>query len=169
MNLVIPQRYLTEADRTNDVENPVYVEWEQQDLLLFTWLLTTLSNSALPRVVRCVHSHQIWDEIHKYVFAHTNVKSRQLRSELKSITKGEKTIVEYLARIQRIVDVLDSTDDPISHRDQIKTVLDGLPEEYNALASILQCCPNLCIIIEAESMLISHEAKTGESEEECTS
>ena len=104
---------------------------------MFTWLLSTLSDSVLPRVVRCVHSHQIWDEIHKYMFVHTNAKSRQLRSELKSITKEEKTVTEYLARIQRIVDVLESIDDPISHRDQIEAILDGLLEEYNALASII--------------------------------
>ena len=57
MSPIVPPRYLTEADRENDAENPAYVSWEQQDSLLFTWLLTTLSDSVLPRVVRCVHSH----------------------------------------------------------------------------------------------------------------
>lgn len=101
------------------------------------WLLTSLSDAVLPRVVRCVHSYQVWDEIHKFMYAHTNVKSRQLRSELKSISKGEKSISAYLARIQRIDDVLDSIDDPISHCDQLEAILDVL-HEYNALASIIQ-------------------------------
>lgn len=159
VNPTIPQFYLSKADRANDEENPAYVTWEQHDSLLFTWLLTTLSNSVLPRVVRCVHSHQVCDEIHKYKFAHINAKSRKLRSELKSITKGEKTATEYLACIQRIMDVLESIDDPILHNDQIEAILDGLPEEYNDLASIIQYRPHLCPIIEAESMLISHEGK----------
>lgn len=39
-----------------------------------------------------------------------------------------------LARVQRILDILESIDDPISHRDQLEAILDGLPDEYNALA-----------------------------------
>lgn len=97
-----------------------------------------LSDLVLPRIIRCVQSHQIWDEIHKYVFAHTNAKSRQLHSELKSITRGEKSIFEYLARVQRFVDILQSTDDPISHMDQLEAILDGFLDEFNALASIIQ-------------------------------
>lgn len=113
----------------------------------------------LPFVVRCVQSHNIWDEIHKYVFAYTNKKSHQLCSELKSITKGEKFIYEYLDRVQQIIDILESTKDPILHRYQLEVILDGLPDEFNALASIIQYRPTLCPIIEAGPMLLYHEAK----------
>lgn len=44
-----------------------------------------------------------------------NVRSRQLRSELKSITKGNRSIFEYLARIQTIVDVILSIGDSVLH------------------------------------------------------
>ncbi|KAI5403411.1 hypothetical protein KIW84_050837 [Lathyrus oleraceus] len=74
-------------------------------------------------------------------------------------TFSDVVLPRYLARIQRIVDVLESIDDSISHCDQIEDVLDGLPEEYNAIASIIQYRPNLCPVIEAESMLLSYEAK----------
>lgn len=100
VNPFFPSSYLNENDRNNDVENPAYLTSEQQDSLLFTWLLATLSDSVLPRVVQCVQSHQIWDEIHKYILLHTNAKSHQLRFELKSITKGEKAVTKYLAHIK---------------------------------------------------------------------
>lgn len=108
--------------------------WEQQDSILFTWLLSTLSYSILPRVVRCMQSHQIWDEIHKYVFEHANAKSRQFLFELKSITKSEKSIFEYIALIQRIIDILELIAGPISHRGQLESILDRFLDEYNALA-----------------------------------
>lgn len=122
VNPVVPPRYLTEEDWSNDAENPAYVTWEQQDSLLFTWLLTTPSDVVLPLIVRCVHSHQVWDEIHKYIFAHTNAKSHQLGSELKSITKGEKSVADYLAWMKRIVDIFESIDDPFSHCDQLEAI-----------------------------------------------
>lgn len=68
-----------------------------------------------------------------------------------------KNLSAYLARIHRI-DVLDSIDDPISHCDQLEAILDGL-HEYNALVSIIQYCTDMCPIIEAESLLHSHESR----------
>lgn len=88
-----------------------------------------------------------------------NLKSKQLVYELKNISKGENTIYKYLARIERIVYVLDSIEDMISHRDQLEAILDGFIDEYNALASIIQYPIVIWPIIEAEYMLLSHESK----------
>lgn len=54
---------------------------------------------------------------------------------------------------------MDSIDDPVSHRDRLEAILDGLPDEYNTLASIVQYPPTMCSNIEVESMLLSHESK----------
>lgn len=86
-------------------------------------------------------------------------RSRQLRTELKSMTKGNRSISEYLLRIQTIVDVLSSIGDPVSHRDHLDAFVEGLPEEYEALAAIIQYRAGLCDILDAESMLLAHEAK----------
>lgn len=53
----IPPRYLTVDDRASDVKNLAYHAWQKEDSLRFTWLLTTLSDSLLPHVVKCVHTH----------------------------------------------------------------------------------------------------------------
>lgn len=159
INPTIPARYLTPRDCDEDAVNLAFVEWEQQDSLLFTWLLSTLFETVLPRVVRCVHSYQVWDEIHKYFQAQTNTCSRQLRSELKSISKGNRSILEYLTHIQAIVDILQSIGDPVTHRDHLDAIVEGLLEEYEALSVIIQYRSGLCDILEAESMLLSHEAK----------
>lgn len=47
VNHVIPLKYLTEEDRVADNVNPLYSEWEQQDSLLFTWLLSSLLRYCL--------------------------------------------------------------------------------------------------------------------------
>lgn len=52
-----------------------------------------------------------------------NAKSRQLHWELKCITKGNKTIEQYLGRIQQIADILESIGDSVSHRDQLEAAL----------------------------------------------
>lgn len=130
VNLVIPPRYLSTADRASETENPAYLQWHQEDSLLFTWLLTTLSESVLPRVVKCIHAHEVWTVIDQFQRTQIYAKSRQLRYELRSMEKGDCTIAKYLGRIQQIVDILKLTGDPVSHRDQLKTIVDGLPPEY---------------------------------------
>ncbi|KAI5442829.1 hypothetical protein KIW84_011739 [Lathyrus oleraceus] len=59
--------------------------------------------------------------------------------------------------------ILESIDDPVSHRDQLEAILDGFPDEFNALVSIIPYRPTLCHIIEDESMLLNHEAKLDRS------
>ena len=56
---VIPDRYLNNDDLLSNTVNPEYTRWEQQDSMLFTWLLSTLSESVLPSVINCRHSWQI--------------------------------------------------------------------------------------------------------------
>ncbi|KAI5437480.1 hypothetical protein KIW84_023551 [Lathyrus oleraceus] len=46
-----------------------------------------------------------------------------------------------------------------SPRDQLESILDALPDEFNALDSTIQYFHIMCSIIEVESMLLDHEAK----------
>ncbi|RDY14839.1 hypothetical protein CR513_00028, partial [Mucuna pruriens] len=124
-----------------------------QDLLLFTWLLSLLE-SMLPRVVRCVHSWHIWKEIHKYFHSQLNMQFHQLRLELKYIVKGDHTVEDYLARIQAIINFLLSIGDLVSHLDHIDSTLNGLPHKYNLLY--------------VESMFFNHEAKIEKSKKICS-
>jgi len=94
----IPPVFLSDADRTAGKENPTYTEWKEQDSLLCTWILPTVSPSLLSRFVRLRHSWQVWDEIHTYCYTQMRTRSRQLCSELRTITKGSRKISEFIAR-----------------------------------------------------------------------
>lgn len=64
-------------------------------------------------------------------------KVRQLRSELKTVKKGTRTMSEYLLRIKTIVDSLVAVGDSISDQDHIDSILDGLPEEFNPFVMMI--------------------------------
>ncbi|KAI5439520.1 hypothetical protein KIW84_025064 [Lathyrus oleraceus] len=95
-NPKIPHRYLLVEYHTSDMENLVYPSWQQEDSLLFTWLLTTLLDSNLPRVVKCVHAHEIWFLVDQFQRTELYAKSWKLRYELRYIEKGDHTISQYL-------------------------------------------------------------------------
>lgn len=163
VNPIIPPRFLSEADRDAGNINPAYTTWEQQDSLLFTWLLSSLSESVLPHVMICVHSWQIWEELHNFFDAQNKAQSSQLRSELKTISKGSLSMTDYLKKIKLTVNTLHSIGDPVRFRDHLETILDGLPDEYHAIVAVIQNRSDICTIAEVEAMLLSHDVRLEKS------
>uniref|UniRef100_A0A803NSE1 Retrotransposon Copia-like N-terminal domain-containing protein n=1 Tax=Cannabis sativa TaxID=3483 RepID=A0A803NSE1_CANSA len=46
--------------------NPAYLDWEAQDQLLVSWLLSSMTLSLLTRMVGCESASQIWSTLEKY-------------------------------------------------------------------------------------------------------
>jgi len=155
----IPPVFLSDADRTADKENPAYTDWEEQDSLLCTWILSTISPSLLSRFVHLRHSWQVWDEIHTYCFTQMRTRSRQLRSELRSISKGSRKISEFISRVRELSEALMSIGDPVSHRDLIEIVLEALPEEFNATVASVNSKSEIVSLDDLESQLLTQEAR----------
>lgn len=159
VNPLIPLKYANEHDRDLDLSTEEYQRWLVQDQLLFTWLLSSLSESILPRVLGCKHSWEVWDKIHKYFYSHMKANVRQLRSELKSAKKGTRSMSEYLLQIKAIVDSLVAIGDPISEQDHIDVILDGLPEEYNPFVMMMYGRIDSPPIHDIEALLLVQEAQ----------
>jgi len=64
------------------------------------------------KVVGCVHS-QVCKKIYNHVHAKTKAKSRYLHTELRNTGKGERSIAEFLTRINTIIDSLLATGETI--------------------------------------------------------
>lgn len=83
------------------------------------------------------------------------VNSRKCRSMLNldncagnwNVSPKATRQLQYLGRIQQIVDILESIGDLVSHHDQLEAALDGLPNEYQALTSVIQYRDEACPMI----------------------
>ncbi|RZB76459.1 Retrovirus-related Pol polyprotein from transposon RE1 [Glycine soja] len=60
-----------------------------------SWLLSTLSNSILSRVVTCCHSFQVWNTIRSHFHGLTHARTTQLRLELRTIKKDNKSCTPH--------------------------------------------------------------------------
>lgn len=105
VNPIIPVKYATETDRELDLQTEDYQRWLVQDQMLFTWLLSSLSESVLPQVIGCKHSWEVWDTIHTHFYSQMRAKARQLRLEMKNTKKGTRSISELscVSRPSRIL------------------------------------------------------------------
>ncbi|CAH9083274.1 unnamed protein product, partial [Cuscuta epithymum] len=135
--------------------------------MLFSWILASLTESLHARVIQCRHSHQLWSELHIFFRSHIIARARQLKSELYNTSKGDRSITDYLLRIQHIVENLTAVGEPISSKDHINVILEGLPEEYEALVSSVSSRSILdpVTLSELEGLLLAKELRVRKQRE----
>lgn len=137
-----------------------YQAWHKQDQLLLSWLLSSMIENVLTRVVGCTRSHEVWKKIEEYFAAHNRAKVHQYKSELRTTKKGTRTIAEYLLRIKALVDALIAIGSEISEQEYIEIILEGLPKEYDAFSTALRTRKEAYTVCEVDSLLLAQEIKT---------
>lgn len=95
-------------------------------------------------------------EQNEYTYFHSQIKARvhQLRLELKVNNKGNKSISKYVLRIREIVYSLLAVRDPITERDQINVILQGLPNTFIMMIYYKGGPTYICYV---EALLNQHE------------
>ncbi|PNY06352.1 histon deacetylase [Trifolium pratense] len=158
---VVPEKLLTNEDRVAGTVNPLHQQWEKHDALICTWLLSTISDShtLLSKVVDLTFSWQVWNEIHRHFDMLLTTKARQLRSELRTLSKGDRTVAEFIQRVRVIKESLISVGDPIPLRNLIEIVLDALPEDYDSVVAAISSKSMSVSIDEVEYDLLAHETR----------
>lgn len=60
--------------------------------------------------------------------------SKKIKTQLKHLQKGSKTIDEYMRGIRSKADQLALLGKPLDHEDLLDYILDGLGDEYKSIA-----------------------------------
>ncbi|XP_019442260.1 PREDICTED: uncharacterized protein LOC109346975 [Lupinus angustifolius] len=158
VNPQIPFRFLSEEDRDLQRMNPAFLQWEEQDQHLVSWLLQSLSESVQSRVLGLKHAWQIWDEVHTFFDSLIRARSQLLLSELRTIKKGSQSVTEFVSRIKALIHSLAAVGEVISDREQVRLVLEGLPSECESFVTVINNRIESCSFIQLESLLMAHEA-----------
>lgn len=102
-------------------------------------------------VIGSVHSYQLWEEIHDHFLKLNHAKACQLRST----TRKTKLVSEFMLRIEAIADSLASIGDLITPQEYIDVILEGLPQDYGFVISVIESKfePLLIKEVELEALL----------------
>nr|KYP44909.1 hypothetical protein KK1_033590 [Cajanus cajan] len=120
---------------------------------------STLSKTILSRVIGSVHSYQLWDKVYEYFNTQTKARARQLRTSFHSTTLDGKSMREFLTQIKNIIDELTRVGSPMSLEEYVDVVLEGLPEEYAPVVSVIESKFITPLITEVEALLLAHELR----------
>ncbi|KAE8696580.1 putative disease resistance protein [Hibiscus syriacus] len=132
---VAPDEFITNASGQLE-ENPVFAAHRQQDKLLASWLLTTVSTEVLPHLTGLTTAMSIWNTISRLFGARSSAKISSLRHNLHSQRKTGLTIREYLAKVKSICDLLNASGSVVTEQEHVNVVLVGLTMEFESIIAI---------------------------------
>ncbi|KAG8500106.1 hypothetical protein CXB51_003624 [Gossypium anomalum] len=113
------------------VVNPVVSVFDQQDSLLTSWLLSTISASFLSSFTDVRTARDVWNVANNFFAADSSTKQSQLRHELHSLRKGSLSIRSYVNKITSLCALLAASGSQI----WMAVLLAGLSSEFDAIVS----------------------------------
>ncbi|KAF7831079.1 Retrovirus-related Pol polyprotein from transposon TNT 1-94 [Senna tora] len=155
----VPPRFLTEEDMENGVYSDEFLDWEAQDAVLLAWLLNSMGDVMVSRMVGCAYSYQIWARLEELFASRTLARERQLKAELKNTKKGSSSMTEYILKIKKTTDALSAIGSPVSARDHMESILDGLGDGYEGFLTSFSMQKDSYNITELEALLLSQEVR----------
>ncbi|KAL6315361.1 hypothetical protein AAG906_000468 [Vitis piasezkii] len=132
-----PLKFRSSEDRSRGIMNQDFLDWEQQDQLLVSWLISSMSKGVLSRCVNCESDFQIWKTLKVYFVSQTHAKISQYKTLLQNTKKESLSMNEYLLKIRGFVDLLALVGVNLSVKDHIDVITDGLPSEYDTFFLII--------------------------------
>ncbi|KAK6148911.1 hypothetical protein DH2020_016436 [Rehmannia glutinosa] len=154
----MPENFTTTEKGEKEV-NPNFLQWQRQDQILASWILSSLSESILILTVGLSTSREIWSTLENNFAAQSQAKIMQYKIMLQSLKKNGLSMREYLSKMKACCDVLASAGHIISERDQVLHVLTGLSNEYDSVMVSVTSRLEPCTLAELHALLLSFEAK----------
>ncbi|KAF7845535.1 Retrovirus-related Pol polyprotein from transposon TNT 1-94 [Senna tora] len=155
----LPKEFLTKEDKENGKVNPEFSNWKKQDQVLMTWMLMSMTEGMVSRMVGCTYSHHVWSAVEEHFATQTRARETQLFTQFRCTKKGTLGMSEYLLKLKKVVDALASIRSPVTERDHIQTILDGLPPEYEGFITTLSLKNKKFTVPQIEAHLLAQEAR----------
>lgn len=156
-SLAVPPMTITTDNAV--ATNPAHTAWKRQDRLIYSALLGTITVTIQPILSTTTTAAEIWSTLTATYAKPSRGHFKQLKQQLKTTTKGTKSINEYVQGLTAIFDQLVLLGKPEDPKDQVDFILEGLPDDYKTLIDQVEGRDTTPSITELHEKLINHEAK----------
>ncbi|XP_010480966.1 PREDICTED: uncharacterized protein LOC104759777 [Camelina sativa] len=139
------------------VPNPEFAAWQRQDKMLYSSLPCSLSLAVQPIVARATTSREVWEILHRTYGKPSRGHIKQLKQEIKHLTKDNKSINEYMRIIVDRTDQLALLGAAMEHEDLLDVIISGLDDDYRAILEMVNGRDVPISIDELHEKLINRE------------
>lgn len=100
------------------------------DQIVIPWILGSLFEDVLSEVVFTQTSQEVWFFLTKYCNKSSSSHLFELQRRLQTISKNDKSMIEYLKEIKSVAEQLASIGNLVSEKMKVFAALPGLGREY---------------------------------------
>ncbi|KAK6135879.1 hypothetical protein DH2020_030366 [Rehmannia glutinosa] len=147
------------SSSSGPVPNPAYSIWIRRDQLLFSWIISSISESMMGYVSRCTTFAELWTVLETSFRSHSRARVQHLRAQLHASKKGELSIAEYILKMQGIADQIHAAGQVISDEDLIIHILNGLGAEFESIVVNLSARTEPLTLQDVQYALQTHEMR----------
>lgn len=149
-------------DRTNPETkqaeiNPDYVTWFSKDQILFSWLLSSITEEIYPHLIGLTSAAAIWSALSTAFGTVSHAQRTQLHIELHNISKDDKPISKFLYEAKAIADSLTLAGQPISSAEFNAIIFRQIGSDYNPIIAALQQRSEPPTFHDLHGQLVAHE------------
>jgi hypothetical protein len=115
--------------------NSAYAQWFEQDQVILSALLLSLSPDVLSQCLFLKTSKEAWDKLDGLYAAQYRASAMQMRMQLATLKKHDLTANDYFNRDKTLADNLAAAGALLCDDEVIAYLLTGLPEEFDSLVT----------------------------------
>jgi hypothetical protein len=113
------------------VSNPEYERWYNQDQQLLSGLLSSMTEEVLQDVVITTSSKEVWDSLQTKFASSVKACMMQIHVKLVTSKKCDLSAVDFFRKITSLSNELIAVDAPLRDEGVLAYLLAGLPVEYD--------------------------------------
>ena len=139
--------------------NPTYLKWFEQDQLVVSILLSSLTERLVSQVIRHTKSRAIWQALETSFSQQSQARVLYLQQQLSSLQRSNETIMEYYNRASLLFDQLAAAGNPISETQFNGYLLNGAGGDFDTVITALYAQKSTLTPEEILSQLLIYEAR----------
>ena len=82
--------------------NPAYIQWFNKHQMLFSWLISSISEEVYPHLIGLNSSSAVWKALETAYGVVNNAQRTQMYIELHNLKKDDKPVTEYLFQAKQL-------------------------------------------------------------------
>ena len=119
--------------------------------------LSSLTPGMVGQIVEYSTARDIWASLNDEYESPSIATVMSLNSQLQRIKKLDIPLSEYLSRLKFVFDKFATIGEPLSYRDKLTRILEGLPEEYDNFVTSIHNRSDRPSLQEVHSLLHTYE------------
>uniref|UniRef100_A0A2N9H324 Retrotransposon Copia-like N-terminal domain-containing protein n=1 Tax=Fagus sylvatica TaxID=28930 RepID=A0A2N9H324_FAGSY len=118
--------------------NPEFTQWQLQDQIVLSALISSLSEKVIAHVVKCITSRDLRATLEWMFTAQSQAHLMQIHYQLSTLRKGSTSTADFFHTFTGLADTLAAIDQPLPEFQLVSFLLAGLGPEYDSFVTSVQ-------------------------------